>query len=47
MAEAANQGVGSQVARTLPRIRALIKKESDIITKQLKLQNKKLSKNNL
>jgi len=33
MAEAANQGVGFQVARTLPHTKALIKKESDIITK--------------
>jgi hypothetical protein len=44
MAKVANQRVGFQVARTLPHIKALIKKESDIITKQLKLQSKELYK---
>jgi hypothetical protein len=44
MAEAANQGVGFQVVRTFPHTKALIKKESDIITKQLKLQSKELYK---
>jgi hypothetical protein len=40
VAEATNQGVGSQVARAFLHIKAFIKKESDIITKQLKLQSK-------
>jgi hypothetical protein len=40
MVEVTNQRVGSQVARILPHIRALIKKESDIIIEQLKLQSK-------
>jgi hypothetical protein len=36
MTKSTKQGVGFQVARALPHIRALIKKESDIITKQFK-----------
>jgi hypothetical protein len=40
MVEATNQGVSSQVARTFLHIKTLIIKESDIITKQLKLQSK-------
>ncbi len=38
MVEGENQGVGSQVARAI----LLTKKESDTITKQLKLQGKEL-----
>jgi hypothetical protein len=40
MVEGENQGVGSQVGRTI----LLTKKESDTITKQLKLQGKEFYK---